>query len=93
MTVYVERVSYEITILRYAGVVLKLVRVHLPTKYWMLFQFLCYHVLELEKHIPETSIVLVLFAENSIDDRKEVLNDTIREQFNAFEMKQKILFP
>lgn len=53
----------------------------------MLFQFLCDYVLELEKYIPETSIVFVLFTENSIYYGKEILNDAIREQFNAFEMQ------
>lgn len=87
MAIYVERVSNEITILRYAGVVLELVRVHLPSEYRVLLQFLRDDVLKLEKHVSETAIVLVFFTEYSIDYGEEVLDDTIREQFNAFEVK------
>ena len=58
----------------------------------MLFQFLCDYVLELEKHVSETSIVFVFFTENSIDDRKEVFNHTIWEQFNTFEMQFAALY-
>lgn len=65
----------------------KLFGIDFLAEYGMFCHLLKDYVLKFQEHIPETTVVVTLLAKYSIDDRQEVLDDTIREKLYALEVQ------